>query len=67
MHFLASLAPLREKKQIFSPRRKVRKGIWGKNKTNIEVPGGLCASAREKHKISRQGAKYAKVFRVRTK
>jgi hypothetical protein len=34
---------------------------------NIEVPGDLGAFAREKHKISGQGVKYAKVFHIRTK
>jgi hypothetical protein len=51
LKFLATLAPLREKKpNELSPRRKVRKGVWGENKTNIEVLCGLCASARDKNK-----------------
>jgi hypothetical protein len=46
-----ALAPLREKKaNILSPRRKVRKGFWGKNKIHIEFLGGLGAFAREKNK-----------------
>ena len=65
-----SLRPLRlserKKTNIISQRRRARRGVWGKNKTNIEVPNGLGAFAREKHKISRQGAKHAKVFRVKT-
>jgi hypothetical protein len=37
---------------VFSPRRKVRKGVWGKNQINIEVLCGLCASARDKNKYN---------------
>jgi hypothetical protein len=47
--FFAALAPLREKNYKISPRRKVRKGIWGKNKSNIKAHCGLCASARDKN------------------
>ena len=57
----------REKTNKLSPRRKARKGVWGKNKINIEVLCGLCASARGKNNNSRQGAKHAKVFGVKTK
>ena len=39
----------REKNNKISPRRKVRKGIWGKNKSNIKAHCGLCASARDKN------------------
>jgi hypothetical protein len=35
---------------FFSPRRQARKGVWGKNKIYIEIPCGLCASARDKNK-----------------
>jgi hypothetical protein len=40
-----------EKTNKLSPRRKARKGVWGKNKSNIEVLCGLCAFAREKKQI----------------
>jgi hypothetical protein len=66
--YLATLAPLREKKtNKLSPGRKTRKDVPCKNKLNIEVLCDPCASAREKIINSRQGAKYAKVFRIRTK
>jgi hypothetical protein len=53
LKFYAAFAPLREKKtNIISPRRKVRKGVWGKNKTNIEVLGVLGAFARGKNKYN---------------
>jgi len=67
MNFLAILAPLREKNtNKLSPRRKVRKGVRGKNKQEHEVLCDLCASAREKTNKSRQGAKHAKVYGLKT-
>ena len=54
---------LRERKtNKLSPRRKARKGICGKNKINIEILCGLCASAREKTIKSRRDAGYAEEF-----
>jgi hypothetical protein len=41
-------ASAREKTNKISPRRKARKGDWGKNKQAHEALCGLCASAREK-------------------
>jgi hypothetical protein len=32
---------------VFSQRRKARKGVWGKHKRNIEVPGDLGGFARK--------------------
>jgi hypothetical protein len=47
--FPAVSAPLREEKtNIILQRRRARRGVWGKNKSNIEVLGGLGAFAREK-------------------
>jgi hypothetical protein len=42
----------REKTNILSPRRKVRKGCWGKNKQEHEVLGVLGAFARERKSMS---------------
>jgi hypothetical protein len=53
--FSAASAPLREKINIISRRRRARRGIWGKYKPNIEFLGVLGALAREKtNKISRR-------------
>ena len=46
--FSAASAPLREKINIIPQRRRVRRGVWDKNKPNIEVLGDLGAFAREK-------------------
>jgi hypothetical protein len=51
--FSAASAPLREKINIISRRRRARRGFWCKNKINIEVLGVLGAFAREKtYKLS---------------
>jgi hypothetical protein len=60
-------ASAREKNNILSPRRKARKGFLGDNKQEHEVPGVPGAFARKKQIYSRQGAKHAKAFGVRTK
>ena len=40
----------RVKNNSLSQRREVRKGVWGKDKLNVEVLCGHSASAREKSK-----------------
>jgi hypothetical protein len=53
---------------VFSQRRRVRREICGAIKLSpYELLGDLGALAREKTIYSRQVAKYAKVFGVRTK
>jgi hypothetical protein len=63
VYILFSRRGAEKKTNILSPRRKVRKGVWCKNKQEHEVLGVLGAFARKRKSInSRQ---YAKVFGVR--
>jgi hypothetical protein len=43
------LGQIEKARHFLSPRRKARKGVWGKNKSNIVVLGDLGAFAREKN------------------
>jgi len=49
MSVQTGLAVRKNNRYLLSPRRKVRKGIWGKNKSNIKAHCGLCVSARDKN------------------
>ena len=63
-----SLRLCERKKQINSRQDAMPAKMFGvRTSINIEVLCDLVAFARDKHKISGQSAKYAKVFHIRTK